>query len=115
MIIHHQRFGDALTFVIAASEAYWIHIPEIVFCLRMDQRVSVNLACRSLQNTRLYAFCQPEHVDHAHYARFNGLDWIVLVVNWRSGASEVVDLIDLEHYRFGHVVTNQFEILTVKK
>src|SRR5436190_13276465 len=115
MIIHHQRFGDALAFIVAAAKPDRVNVAEIVLRLWMDQRVAVNFACRSLQNTRLYAFCQPEHIDHTHYTGLNGFDWIVLVVNWRSGTGKIIDLIDLEHYRFGHVVTNQFEILTVKK
>src|SRR5690606_34283576 len=62
MVIHHQRLGDALAFVITASEADRVHIAPISFRLRMLDRVAVNLARRCLQNSRLYAFCEAEHI-----------------------------------------------------
>jgi hypothetical protein len=40
---------------------------------------------------------------------------IPLVVYWRRGASEIVDLIDFDVQREGHVVTDQFEPWVPKK
>ena len=81
----------------------------------MDQRIAINLTRRCLQNAGLHSFRQPEHIDHTHHTCLDGFDRIVLVMNRRRRAGEIVDLIDLEHYRFGHVVTNQLEILIVEK
>jgi hypothetical protein len=43
------------------------------------------------------------------------LYWIVLVVNGRSRTGEVVDLIDLDIERKGHVVPNKFEPMMVEQ
>jgi hypothetical protein len=43
------------------------------------------------------------------------LYWIVLVVNRRSRAGEVVDLIDLDIERKGHVVPNKLEPMMVEQ
>jgi hypothetical protein len=39
-----------------------------------------------------------------------GLDRVVLVVDGRGGAGQVVDLVHLEVERMGHVVADQFEV-----
>ncbi len=55
------------------------------------------------------ALREPQHVDRAVYAGFCRLHGIVLIVNRRGRASEIVDLIDLDVQRKGHVVTHQLE------
>ena len=36
-------------------------------------------------------------------------------MNWRRGTGEVVDLIDLEQDRLGHVMTNKLELVRVEE
>jgi hypothetical protein len=43
------------------------------------------------------------------HGSLRGLDWVALVMHWRRGAGQVVDLIDLDVKRKCHVVSNQLE------
>ena len=81
----------------------------------MNERVAINLGCRRLQDPCLYAFCQSEHVDRAHHVGLYRLDRVVLVMDRRRRASEIVDLIDLEQDRLGHVVPDELESLVVEQ
>ena len=63
-------------------------------------------ACRI---ARLQPLGQPEHVDRAVHAGLGRLHRIELVVDRRGRAGEVVDLVDLDVERKGHVVAHQLE------
>src|SRR6266567_3987571 len=43
MVGHHQRLREALGFVIHRARPDWIHVPPIVFPLRMDCGITVAL------------------------------------------------------------------------
>ena len=53
---------------------------------------------------------QPEHVDRAVHAGLGRLHGIVLIVDRRRRAREIVDLVDLDVERKGDVVAHEFEI-----
>ena len=75
----------------------------------MDTRVAVDFAGRRLQNLALQALGQTEHVDGAVHAGLGGLHRIVLIVHRRSRASEIVDLVDFDKQRKGHIVAQQLK------
>ena len=81
----------------------------------MNERVAVNFRGRGLQDAGLNTFCKAEHIDRAHDVGLDGLDRIVLVMDRRRGASEIIDLIDLEQDRLGHIVTDELEIVVVQQ
>ena len=81
----------------------------------MDQRIAVNFRCRCLQNARVNTLRHSEHVDHSHHARLHRLHGIILVMNGRCGTGEIVDLIDLEQDRLGHIMTDELELFIVEK
>ena len=58
---------------------------------------------------RAGALGQPEHVDRAVHAGLGRLHRVVLVVDRRGRAGEVVDLVDLDVERKGDVVAQQLE------
>jgi hypothetical protein len=68
-----------------------------------------------LKYAALQAFGEAEHVDRAMHRRFGGLDRIVLVVNRGCGTGEVVDFIDLDVQRKGHIVAHEFEMRVCMK
>jgi hypothetical protein len=76
----------------------------------VDLRIAVHLAGRGLQDPRLQALGQPEHVDRAVHAGLGRLHRIELVVDRRRGAGEVVDPVDLHVQREGDVMPHQFEV-----
>jgi len=75
----------------------------------MYDRIAVNLGCRGLQDSSPDTLRQAEHVDHAHHICLDRFYGIVLIMDRRSGAGEIIDLIDLEQYRFGYIVAYQFK------
>src|SRR5262249_47549483 len=83
--------------------------------LRMDARIAIHFRCRCLQDAGPQAFGQPQHVDGAVHARLRRLHGIVLVVNGRGRAGEVVDLVDLDIERKRHVVTHELEVVVIEQ
>src|ERR1044072_6903546 len=80
-IIEKKRFGPPLAFVIAAARADRIYIAPVVFSLGMNTRISVNFACRSLENLDFQPFRQTKHIKRADNTGFRGLDRIALVMD----------------------------------
>ena len=70
----------------------------------MDERVAVNLGRRGLQDARVNALGEAEHVDGAVDARLRRLHRIVLVVDRRGRTGEVVDAVNLDIEREADVV-----------
>jgi len=89
-------------------------MPPIIFGLGMDVRVAIDLRRGCLEDLCSLPLGKPQHVDGAMNAGFRRLYWIVLVVNGRSRAGEVVDLIDLNIERKSHVVPNKLEPMMVE-
>jgi hypothetical protein len=69
----------------------------------------------ALQDFRLHALGQAEHVDGAVHAGLGRLHRIALIVDARGRTGEVIDLVDFEIDREGHVVADQFEALVVEQ
>jgi hypothetical protein len=62
----------------------------------MHGRVAVDLAGRGLQDLARRPLGEAEHVDRAVHAGLGRLHRVVLVVDRRGRAGEVVDLVDLD-------------------
>ena len=80
-----------------------------MFWLRMHEWIAINLAGARLQNLRLQTLREAQHIDRAHAAGFRGLDGIVLVVDRRGRAGQIIDLVNLHIKRIDHIMTHQFE------
>jgi hypothetical protein len=89
--------------------------PPVFFPLRVHLRVAVHFGGRGLEYARADALGEAEHVDHAHHVGLDRLDGVVLIVDGRGRAGEVVDLIDLQQDRLDHVVANQLEGVVVEQ
>jgi hypothetical protein len=109
VVVEEQRLGAALAFVVAGADADRVDVAPVVLALRVHLRVAVDLAGRGLQDLGLHALGQAEHVDGTVHAGLGGLHRVVLVVHRRGRAGEVVDLVDLDVERKGHVVAQQLE------
>ena len=75
----------------------------------MDLGIAVDFGGRGLQDFRLAAFGETQHVDGAHNGGFCCGHGVELVVRRRCGAGEVINLIYLKKDRQGDVVTDDFE------
>src|SRR6266850_8143964 len=109
VVIEEQRLGAAFAFIVTGARSDGIDIAPIVLGLRMDVGIAIDLAGRGLKNLRLHPLGETEHIDRAMDGGFRGLHRIALIVNWRSRARQVVDLVDLDIERKRHVVPHQFE------
>ncbi len=109
VVIHEQGFGTALAFVVAGADTDRVHAAPVTFRLWMYFGIAIHFRCRRLHDFRAGAFRQAEHVDRAVHAGFRGLHRVVLVMNRRRRAGEVVYFIDLDIQRHRHVVAQQLE------
>ena len=75
----------------------------------MDRGVAIDFAGRRLENADAEALGEAEQVDRAMDRRLGRLDGIVLVMDRRGGAGEVVDFVDFDEQREGDVVAHQLE------
>src|SRR5262249_3642865 len=105
----------ALALIITRTRPNRIDMAPIIFGLGMDVRVAIDLRRGCLENFCPQTLGESQHVDRAMDAGLRRLYWIVLVVNGRSRAGEVVDLIDLDIERKGHVVPNKLEPMMVEQ
>ena len=76
-------------------------------------RIAIHLAGRGLEDPRIQPLRQAQHVDGAMHAGLGGLHRVVLVVDRRGRAGEVVDLVDFHIQREGHVVAHELEARVV--
>ena len=95
-IVEEQRLGAALAFVVAGARADRIDVAPIVLGLRMDVGVAVDFRGRGLEDLGLHPLGEAQHVDGAVHAGLGRLHRIVLVVDGRSRAGQIVDLVDLD-------------------
>jgi len=75
----------------------------------MDGGVTVDLARGRLQDPAFQSFGQPEHIDGAVNGRLRGLHRVVLILNGRSWAGEVVNFVDLDKQREGDIVPQELK------
>ena len=81
IIIEKKGLGAAFTLIITRPDPYGINITPVIFLLWMNSGITINFACRSLEDLGFYPFCQPEHVDGTHDTGLNSFDRIVLIMN----------------------------------
>ena len=109
VIVEKQGFGTAFAFVVTGARSVRIDVAPIILTLRMDGRVAVNLGGRCLENPAFEALGKAQHVDGPVHARLGRLHWIVLIVDGRGRASEVIDFVDFDIERKGHIVPQELK------
>jgi len=114
-VVEEQRLGAALAFVVARARANRVHLAPVAFRLRMDFRVAIHLAGGGLKDPRAGALGEPQHVDRAMHAGLGGLHRIVLIVNRRGRASQIVDLVHFDIEREGHIMAHQLEVRVIEQ
>jgi hypothetical protein len=109
VIIKEQCFGTAFPLIVTRTRPDRIDIAPVAFCLGVDRRISIYFARRGLKDATFEALGEPQHVDCAVYRRLGRLHWVVLILNWRRGASEIIDLVNFHVEWKRHIVTNELE------
>ena len=111
VVIEKQGFRAALAFVITGARPDRIDMPPIIFGLRVNLRIAIDFAGRSLKNPCLHPLCQTKHVDGAMHRRFCRLDRITLIMDGRCRARHIVDVVDLDIEWKRHVMAHELEAL----
>ena len=81
----------------------------IIFSLRMNFRIAIDFTGRSLENFRAVFLSQVQHMKSTEHAGLRCTYRIRLVMDGRSGASKVVDLINLGMKRIADIVLDELE------
>src|SRR6202022_3793255 len=81
VIIEKERFGAALSLVITGAQANRIDVTPIIFGLRMDLGIPVDLAGGCLKDLGLRALCETQYINRAMHARLRCLHRIELIMN----------------------------------
>ncbi len=115
MIIHEQRFGCPLAFVVTSSDADWVDAAAIRFRLRVDFGIAVNFAGGGLEDFRVAAFGYSERGHCAEHGRLESLNRVVLVMAGSRRTSQIVNLIDFEPDRPGDIVPDHLEVRHVEQ
>ena len=109
VVIEEQCLGSALTLVVAGTGTDRVHIAPVVLALGVDERIPVDLRGGGGEDLRPGPLRQAEHVDRAVHGSLGRLHRVTLIVNRRSRARKVIDLIDLDIQRKRHVVADDLE------
>lgn len=111
VVRHDHRLGETLGLVIHATRTERIHIPPVLFRLRMDARVAIDLTCRSMHEPAPLLDRQAQHLLGADRADTERLHRQPRIPRRRSGTGEVEDEIDfpVDHERFTDVLTAEGE------
>src|SRR3954447_24422150 len=94
VVVEKHGLCAALALIIAGAWTDRIDMTEIAFRLRVHFRISIYLACRSLQHTSPLLPRELEHIVGAKNASAQRPDRIPLIVSRRSRTSQIVDALD---------------------
>lgn len=105
-----ECLANALAFVVAGPRALAVDMAPVCFFLRVLLWIAVDFRSRGEQETGLDSLGQPKHVVGSKEACFEGLDGVGLVVDGASGASEMVDLVDLDQDAIHNVMADELKV-----
>src|SRR5215831_10862781 len=109
VVIEKQGLRAPFSFIVTGARPDRVRIAPILFRLRVHGGISIDLAGRGLEDPAFHALCQPKHVDRTVHAGLGRLHGVVLIVDWRCRASEVVNFVNLHIQGKGYVVTHQLK------
>jgi len=110
VVIHSEALSSTFTFIIAGALSNWIDIAPVVLGLRVLKRVPINFRSGGDEETGSATLGKTQHVHGTNKTSLNGLDWVVLVMDWRGRASQVEDLINFQEDWFDDVMADEFKV-----
>src|SRR4051794_12499325 len=114
-VVEKQRFGTAFAFIVARAHADRVDVAPILFRLRVNCRITIDLRSGSLQNLRAQTLGEAEHIYGPVDTRFRRLHGIVLIMNRGGGAGEIVDFVNFDIERKCDVMAHQFKPIVVEQ
>ena len=76
----------------------------------MNRGVAIDFAGRRLEDLAAEPLSEPQHVNRSVDRGLGRLHWVVLVVDRRCRAGQIVDLVDLNIERKCYVMSYKFEV-----
>ena len=109
VIGHRDRFGETFCFIVNAARPDRVHVPPIIFLLRMDERVAVAFGGGGEQERRLLRLRQAKRVVRAERADLQRRNRQFEIINWAGGRGEMEDVIDLigDEQILGHILLDE--------
>ena len=114
-VVGAERLGHALALVVAGADADGVDVAPVGLHLRVDERVAVDLARGGVEDAGLRLEREVEHVHDAEDGALRRLYRVLLVVDGRGGAGEVVDLVELSPEGLSHVVQDEREAAVLEE
>lgn len=109
VVVEEQGLRASLAFVITRPRPDRVDVAPVALGLGMHGRIAIDLGGGGLEDLAAQALGQAQHVDRAVHAGLGRGDGVVLVMDRRGRAGEVVDLVDLDIERKGHVMAHELE------
>src|SRR6266404_4958842 len=94
LIRHRDRLGEALRLVVHAARADRVDVPPVVFLLRMDERIAVDLGRRRPEKPRALLLREAERLVRAERADLERLDRVLEIVDRARGRREMQDRVE---------------------
>src|SRR6185437_3686619 len=98
-----------LAFVITGTRSDWIDITPVIFRLWMDCWITVDFAGGSLKDAAFKPLCKTKHVNRTVHRGFCRLHRIMLIMDRRRRAGQIVNFVRLDIQRERHVVAYEFK------
>ena len=114
-VVKKERFSAPFALIVAGAKADWIDITPVALFLGMLKRIAVDFACGSLENFCIFTLCKSKHLHRTKHVCADRLHRIMLIVDGRGGAGEIVDLIHFKIQRLAHISFAHFEVRIFKK
>jgi hypothetical protein len=81
----------------------------------MYLRITIDLAGGGLKHPGTRATSKAEHIERTNYAGLGGIDGVVLIMDGRGWASQVIYLVNLSPQRINNVVAQELEVLVIQQ
>ena len=81
----------------------------------MNFRITIDFGGGSLEYFSTDPFSKPQHIDSSMDRSFNGLDRVVLVMDGRSRAGQVVDFVHFNIEGKRYIMADQFKIWIIQQ
>jgi len=115
MIIEEKGFGTPLPLIITSSWANGVYASEIGLRLGVNCGISIHLRSGGLEDSCLEAFSESQHVNGTMDIDLGGLNRVVLVMNRRCRAGEVINSIHLDVKGKSYVMAKKFKKRILQK
>jgi hypothetical protein len=115
VIIEEKSFSTSFPFIVTGSGSNGVYASEIGLRLGVNCGISIHLRSGGLEDSCLEAFSESQHVNGTMDIDLCGLNRVVLVMDRRCRAGEVINSIHLDVKRESYVMAKKFKKRILEK